>query len=212
MKKSLSILFFLSILSLSQIAFSQNAINYEKSDLFIHVNIPSLAYHPNNAYDCNIIQSYGLGIEYKFKNRLALSFNFTRNIQDFDYNVLNKNITYNSFVYKPSLRYYLDSNSKVYVDLGAVVNSCNDKIMENNVINEEKFVQNAITTGIGYKVYFLKNKRITAVKIHIKPPFPKKVILGTRKSIKGHSKTFLIIRISSLRSLRYFKSTSANSL
>ena len=160
MKKSLSILFFLSILSLSQIAFSQNAINYEKSDLFIHVNIPSLAYHPNNAYDCNIIQSYGLGIEYKFKNRLALSFNFTRNIQDFDYNVLNKNITYNSFVYKPSLRYYLDSNSKVYVDLGAVVNSCNDKIMENNVINEEKFVQNAITTGIGYKVYFLKNKRL----------------------------------------------------
>lgn len=52
----------------------------------------------------------------------------------------------------------MDSNSKVYVDLGAVVNSCNDKIMENNVINEEKYVQNSISTGIGYKVYFFKNK------------------------------------------------------
>ena len=65
MKKILLRLFFLSILSSGQVAFSQNTGNYEKSDLFIHLNIPSLAYYPSNVYDCNIIQSYGLNISLK---------------------------------------------------------------------------------------------------------------------------------------------------
>ena len=155
----LSLIFSLSVLQV----FCQNTeltVPQEKSSFFIHLDIPTIAGSPITTYDNNILQSYGLGIEYKFRNRFGLFFNFTRELNDFKYHNYDKRTTYNSFIYSPSLRYYVDSNNKFFINLGCVINSCNDKIIENNIINEEKYVQNAITTGIGYKAYFTEKKRL----------------------------------------------------
>lgn len=155
------ILLFLIFSSSLHYSYSQNTeyTDYHRTDdFFIHVNIPTLFFSP--IHDNNILQSYGFGAEYKLKNKLSLSFNFTREINDSRNHVSDTRNTYSSFIYHPSLRYYIDSNFKFFVNLGVIINSCNDKVIENDVINEEKYMQNAITTGIGYKAYFSSKKRL----------------------------------------------------
>lgn len=163
MNKKIILLSTLMFLLSGRIAFCQNSeltLPQENGGLYIHIDIPTLVGSPITTYDNNILQRYGLGIEYKLKNKLGLFFNFTRELNDFKYHTSDKRITYSSFIYSPSLKYYVDSNSKFFINLGYVINSCNDKIVENNIINEEKYIQNAITTGIGYKAYFTEKKRL----------------------------------------------------
>lgn len=162
MKIKIISLTILIILASGFSAFCQNTNSTEpnKTDgIFIHLNIPTIVFSPIATYDCNILQSYGLGLEYKFKGKFGLSFDFVRELQDFEYNTSYKRTIFSSFIYNPSLKYYVDSNSKFFVNLGAAIASCNDEITENNIVNEEKYMQNAITTGVGYKVYLSANKR-----------------------------------------------------
>lgn len=158
-KVLLSLMIFLSS-GISAFCQNTNSTDFNKTDgLFVHLNIPTLVFSPITTYDCNILQSYGLGVEYKFKGKFGISFDFTRELQDFKYITEDKRITFGSFIYNPSFKYYVDSNSKFFVNFGAKILSCNDKITENNNVNEGKYVQSAITTGVGYKMYLFANKR-----------------------------------------------------
>lgn len=140
---------------------SQNNEKVNSNNLFIHVNVPTVAYSSSEVYDCNILQSYGFGLEYVFKNRISLSFNFTNNIYNCEYLHIDKEICYNSLNYKPSIRYYLDTKSKLFLNIGATINSCKDRIREDGYTTmSEDYMQNAVTFGLGYKIYLIAQKRI----------------------------------------------------
>lgn len=153
------------IIIIMMIALSANVFGQEldkvtgskKSKLFFDVKIPEMAFFSDKNLGNGQLQllRYGLGAEYKFKGNLAVGVDF--------YQCNNRSTLGNEdwqrkgFSMCPSLKYYLNQDAKLFTSVGSRIN----RFQETNLTTStkrESYWQNTLFVGLGYKMYFTKNK------------------------------------------------------
>lgn len=154
--------FLLLVLGVS--VFAQNSNQTKPSDasrLYVDVKIPEMALFSDKTLGKSQFQlsRYGLGVEYKFKGNFSIGLDADRRKNS--YTLLGQDCERKGYSVSPSLRYYFNSDAKFYASLGMRFSRFQETGLPLATQNLE-YWQNTAFVGVGYKMYFTKNKHFGA--------------------------------------------------
>lgn len=152
------------LLALCVSVFGQSAGQTERKDssrLFLHVEIPSMGVISDNSLGSKQFQlfQYGAGVEYKFKGRFGIGLDADRRKNGFS--IAGQDWQRKGFSVRPSLRYYIDADAKLFASIGSRISRFQETNMATSLKNES-YWQNTLFVGLGYKMYFTQSKRFGA--------------------------------------------------
>ena len=132
----------------------------QEAKWYLHVSAPILSYSSDpNWMKTNFFQGYGLKAEYKSRNRLSYVFGVYRQNSDIKYVEQKRWHIRKSLGFKPVVRLYIDPYAKFFVSLGDEFKFCFEEKGEQNEVQSQRYWQNLIEIGVGYKIYLFKHKR-----------------------------------------------------
>lgn len=127
---------------------------------YVFVDIPTIAYFGDKTFmETNIFQGYGLGFEYIVKDKVAVGLDIYRENINVRYIQTQLFRTCKGLNFTPSLKLYLSSDKKLYMGVGTKIRYVQESLENIDEVISQKYWQTSIRLGLGYKIYFFKNKR-----------------------------------------------------
>ena len=126
---------------------------------YIFADVPTLSYSPDKSYmECNIIQGFGGGFECLFNGRAAIGFDLYRDNFYVNFKQHQLSQIHKGWRLTPTFKLYLDSYKKLSFNIGTRLLFCQETINSEGEENCQKYWQNTIRLGAGYKMYLFKKK------------------------------------------------------
>lgn len=124
---------------------------------YIYAHIPFWFYSPDKSYlETNILKGYGGGAECLFNGRTAIELDIYRYNSWSNYNQGQMSGTCQSWAFTPTFKLYLDSYKKLSLNIGTRFLFCHETHKDKDGEIGQKYWQNTLMLGAGYKMYFTK--------------------------------------------------------
>lgn len=149
----------LSLLNLT--ASGQKPIVFQKEKTnttwYIFADIPSWGYSPDKSFmETNFLKGYGGGAECLFNGRTAVELDICRYNSWSNYNQHQISESYKAWIFTPTFKLYLDSYKKLSLNIGTRFLFCHETFKDKDGELNQRYWQNIIRLGAGYKMYFTK--------------------------------------------------------
>lgn len=135
--------------------------NENRLGIYVKVALPELAMSPSlSVVKENLLQYAGGAVEYKFRNKLGVNLQYGYWFRDY-HNTSNGSVRTNrTDAIIPSLHYYLDQNSHLYLHIDLILALCSyqGSGLEGD-FEPLKYWTNNVGYGLGYKFFLFKKKR-----------------------------------------------------
>lgn len=146
---------------------------------YIYAHIPYVFYSPDKSYlETNILKGYGGGAECLFYGRKAIELDIYRYNSWANQNQGQVLETCQSWSFTPTFKLYLDSYKKLSLNIGTRFLFCHETLKDKDGEIGQKYWQNTLMLGAGYKMYFAK-KNLGA-----------EVFIGTNLLLWGNAETW----------------------
>ena len=128
--------------------------------LFVMLKQPSLAFNTEPDIDVNVLQKIGFGMEFLYCGKMGLGVNVSRHNSDILFLDTQSFKKRKGYSFCPSFKLYLDSYSKLYVNLGTNIGFYSESQGNEAATNNQEYWQTAVVFGAGYKMYLFKRRRL----------------------------------------------------
>ncbi len=128
---------------------------------YIFADVPTLSYSSDKSImESHIFQGFGGGLECLLDGRTAISFDLYRDNFYLNYKLQQLSQIRKGWRLSPTFKLYLDSYKKLSLNIGTQILLCHETINSEGEENSQKYWQNTIRLGAGYKIYMLKKKNL----------------------------------------------------
>lgn len=177
--KSSLIAILLLLLTSTAICQQLDLLQKEKTNTtwYIFADIPTIFYSSDQSFlETSFLQGYGGGVECLFNGRTAIGLDIYRDNVYINFHQLQLLEAYKGWKFTPTFKLYLDSYKKLSLNIGTQFLFHQETIKDEDGENSQKYWQNAIRLGAGYKMYLFKKKN-----------FGTEVFIGTNLLLWGNS-------------------------